>query len=128
VDGISVGAVTQYTFNNVTASHTIKAVVTPVNIAVTSPNGGEIWTNGTSQTISWTYINNPGKVVSIDLLKGGVLFKPINPGVAIGKDGSGLYTWHIQSKLPPGSDYQIKITCKDNGVFSDSSDGVFTIQ
>jgi DNA-binding beta-propeller fold protein YncE len=117
----------QYIFDNVTANHAIAATFAAVDVDVTSPKGGEIWAIGTSQTISWTYINDPGKVVSIELLKGGVLLKTINPGVAIGKDGSGSYSWHVQSKLPPGDDYQIRITSTTNSAYFDTGN-YFTIQ
>jgi YVTN family beta-propeller protein len=128
VDGVSVGPVKQYAFGTVTTDHIITATFALTNIAVESPNGGETLDTGTVQDISWTYIDNPGKVISIELLKGGTLFKTINPGVAIGKNGSNSYKWHIQSKLPTGNDYQIRISSKDNKDFSDTSDNFFSIQ
>jgi hypothetical protein len=52
VDGASVGAVTTYTFTNVTANHLIIAsFVLRTGIIVYSPNGGETWQAGTTQTI-----------------------------------------------------------------------------
>jgi probable HAF family extracellular repeat protein len=128
VDGVSVDSLKQYTFENVTTDHIITATFALTNIGVESPNGGEALAVGTVQDISWTYIDNPGNVISIELLKGGTLFKTINPGVAIGKSGGGSYKWHIQSKLPLGNDYQIRISSKDNNDFSDTSDNFFSIQ
>ncbi len=99
--------------------------IDPPSITVTSPNGDEIWTPGTPQTISWTYTGDPGKV-KIELLKGGVFNKTITSS-AKGKNGTGSKTWKIPSTQEPGDDYTIKITSKTNGSWSDTSDNYFTI-
>ena len=120
VDGASVGPVTSYTSNNVAANHTISASFVLVNIAISSPTAQSVWARGTDHTITWTYINDPGKVVKIELLAQGSVVDVINNGVSIGKNGSGSYKWHIPAKLSPGY-YQIKVTSKPNAQYSDTS-------
>ena len=46
VDGSSVGAVTTYTFTNVTADHTIEATFTPVQDSSATGDGGDGGDNG----------------------------------------------------------------------------------
>jgi hypothetical protein len=95
-------------------------------IAVTSPNGGQTWQVGTEQAITWTYEGNEGTYVTIELLKGGVLEKKLSKRVSIGTGGNGSMTWKPVGKLD-GSDYSIRITSNSNPLFTDTSDGYFTI-
>ncbi|MEW6001251.1 MAG: Ser-Thr-rich GPI-anchored membrane family protein [Nitrospirota bacterium] len=69
-------------------------IITPSSptITVTSPNGGETWHTGTSQTIRWNYTGNPGAHVKIELLRGGTLNRTITSSTSIGSGGSGSYT------------------------------------
>ncbi len=53
VDGISIGAVSSYTFNNVTASHTISATFTQLSYAVTASAGA----NGSITPFGVTNVN-----------------------------------------------------------------------
>jgi beta-lactamase superfamily II metal-dependent hydrolase len=61
VDDSSVGAVTGYTFTNVTADHTIAAsfadVVAPL-VTLTSPNGGESWEAASVHSVTWDASDN----------------------------------------------------------------------
>jgi hypothetical protein len=89
-------------------------------LSVTSPNGGESWTVGESQTISWTTTDADiaRYHVSIELYKSGSLIGEI--AETSGDDftdwmaGSGSYTWTIPSSLNgtniSGSNYKVKIT------------------
>ncbi len=96
-------------------------------ITVTSPNGGENWAVGITQTIQWTYTGNPGSSVKIELFKGGVLNRTITSRVSKGSGGSGLYRWRISSTQTPGNDYKIKITSTSNSSINDISDDDFII-
>ena len=97
------------------------------NISVSSPNGGEAWAAGSTQTIRWSYGGNPGSFVKIELLKGGVAKSTISHSAPIGSDGTGSYNWPIPFAQTPGSDYQIKITSTNNGSYTDTSDNNFAI-
>jgi titin len=96
-------------------------------ITVASPDGGETWAAGSSQTIRWTYTGNPGSYVKIELLKGGVLNGTISSSVSIGTGGNGSYNWAIPSTQVSGTDYRVKITSTTNAAYTDASNADFTI-
>ncbi|HPG86728.1 MAG TPA: hypothetical protein PLQ29_08510, partial [Spirochaetales bacterium] len=47
------------------------------SIKVESPNGGEIWTQGSTQVISWSSTGSPGPTVKIEVLKGTSILKTL---------------------------------------------------
>ena len=96
-------------------------------LTVTRPNGGEIWTVGKSQAISWTYSGNPGAYVRIELLKGTQVYATIASRAFIGRNGKGSYNWRVPFIIPPGNDYRIRITSKSDSSITDKSDSPFTI-
>lgn len=126
VDGVSQGPITSYTFANVTSSHTIEAIFAPESFVVNSPNGGEVWQEYMTQTISWSYAGDAGTEVRIDLFKGGLLYFNIAT-TAIGSAGNGSYTWLIPSNLSGINGYQIRVTSTTKSWFADTSDNSFTI-
>jgi arylsulfatase B len=91
-------------------------------ITVTSPNGGEVWTMGTSQTITW--VDNLAENVTLRLLKGNALSLVIHRNTA--SDGS--FAWTIPTTLVPGSDYKLRVVSKTNASLRDDSDASFTIE
>ncbi len=90
-------------------------------IAVTSPNGGETWTTGTTKTITWTsdIIGN----VRIVLLKNSIQCSLI----ASGTPNDGSHIWLIPVGIVPGTDYTVKISSCFNPLVSDVSDATFSI-
>jgi len=96
-------------------------------ISVVSPNGGDSWIPGTTQTIRWSYTGNPGSYVKIELLKAGVVNRIIKPSISKGSGGNGSCRWRIPSTQATGSDYRIRITSTRNGSYTDTSDNDFTI-
>jgi len=99
----------------------------PPTISVTSPNGGDSLTAGSTQTIRWSYGGKPGSFVKIELLKGGVVTKTISYFTSIGSAGSGSYNWAIPSNQTSGSDYSVRIASATNSSYTDMSDSNFTI-
>ncbi|HOZ79061.1 MAG TPA: hypothetical protein PLY34_13790, partial [Ferruginibacter sp.] len=78
VNGVSVGAVSSYTFNNVTAANTISVLFSPITYAVTASSGenGSISPSGVTDVScggSQTYIITPNSCYQIaDVLVNGV--------------------------------------------------------
>jgi hypothetical protein len=97
------------------------------SITVISPNGGENWTAGTTQTIQWRYTGNPGAYVEISLLKSEFLRLTIIGSTPIGAAGSGSYSWTIPPEQTPGTDYKIRIDSTPARLYADTSDGNFSI-
>ena len=91
------------------------------DINIISPNGGEIWQAGTTETIIWTGYHTEN--VTVDLYKGGVFHSVLLTTTA--SDTSQF--WAIPSEMESGSDYRIKITSVDVPGVSDFSDSNFTI-
>lgn len=97
------------------------------SVTVTAPNGGERWKAGSTQTISWSYTENPGAGVKIELLKGGYVDSVITSGTPIGSEGAGSYTWTMPESQAPGNDYKVRITSTADSSYMDTSDSNFTI-
>ncbi len=130
-------------------THTIKIVVDPAgmvdesnesdneytrtitvaipSITLASPNGGEAWKVGTSNTIAWTYKGKPGATVKIQLLKGGVVNKTLSSNAPVGNNGSGSFTWSIPANQARGNNY--KVSVKSNAIkdCQDTSSSSFSI-
>ncbi len=87
------------------SSNAVFAVI-PETLTVTSPNGGEEWVGGTTNSITWTSTGSPTAYVKIELVKPGALNKVIISSTP--NDGS--YDWVIPMTQPLGSDYRVKIT------------------
>ncbi|MCH7770437.1 MAG: T9SS type A sorting domain-containing protein [Bacteroidetes bacterium] len=90
-------------------------------ITVISPNGGENWLAGTTQTLTWT--DNISENVKIELFKGGVFHSLIINSTS--SDGS--KTWDIPFGTQSGLDYKVKITKIDDDSTYDFSDANFEI-
>ena len=88
-------------------------------ITVVSPNGGENWLAGTSNTITWT--SNISDDVKIELYKGGTIFYTI----ANSTSNSGNYLWTIPDTLHTGIDFKVKITSVLDNSITDFSDSGF---
>lgn len=99
VDGVPVGAQTNYSFDGVAADHTIAAsfldVAAPV-VAVTSPAGGETWAQASVHDVTWTAGDNAGVTsVAIEYSAHGDAgpWVPVASGLA----NSGAYAWTVPS-------------------------------
>ena len=99
----------------------------PASITVTTPNGGENWAAGTTQTISWTYVGSPGTYVKIELFKGWGPEPDHHQQSFDRHGGSGSYPWAIPSTQAVGNDYQVKVTSTTNSAYTDTSNANFTI-
>jgi hypothetical protein len=103
------------------ASNTNFSIVQPT-ITVLSPNGGEAWTSGTTQTILWTSTNLTGNVKIELSLDGGVTYPTV---IAANTANDGSESWTL-----PGSGSSmalIRITSVNLPSVLDVSDNYFTI-
>ena len=80
----------------------------PLHVA--EPNGANTWQRGSMVPINWSYSENPGPLVKIELLHGGVVNRVITAGTPIGSAGSGSFLWTIPYNQRTGSAYRIRIT------------------
>ena len=88
-------------------------------IMVISPNGGESWLAGTSNTITWT--SNISEDVKIELYRGGSFFYTIVSSTS----NVGNYLWTIPDTLPSRMDYKVKISSVLDSSLYDFSDSGF---
>jgi beta-lactamase superfamily II metal-dependent hydrolase len=95
-------------------------------VAVTSPEGGEQWTEGTVHTISWSATDN-AVVDSVN-----VDFSSAGPGgpwspIAHALSNSGSYPWTVPSE--PSDFALVRVTVYDHALnaASDASDSVFHV-
>ena len=101
-------------------------IITPT-ISVTAPNGGESWTRGDSQGISWITTGISSGEIIIQLYRNGTKLGDI---ATVPYDSS-PYAWTVGSQsggtAPLGGGYKIKIRTPD-GKTSDLSNAAFTIK
>lgn len=96
--------------------------VTGPTIRVTSPNGGESWVAGSTQSITWTSSGAVGSKVNVTLLKAGSQVAVIKSRGA----NNGSLSWRLPSNLTPGADYTVRVASATTSV-TDTSDATFTV-
>lgn len=98
--------------------------ITPPNVTVTAPNGGETWqADGSVQTITWDAgASLPG--VTIELWKGGALSRVVTTGAA----DTGSIQWAVPTDVTQGTDYRVRVASSADAAVYDESDADFTIQ
>ncbi len=94
------------------------------SLTITSPNGGEKWETGSTQTITWNSSGDAGSTVSLELYNLGSLDRTI----AASTDNDGSYDWTIPGDVTPSGNYKVKITSLSNAAVTDQSDSSFSIQ
>jgi N-acetylmuramoyl-L-alanine amidase len=93
-------------------------------LTMTAPNGGETWTTGQQQSITWTSSGSAcGSTVKVELLKGG----SVNSTITSSTSNDGSYPWTPSASLATGADYTIRITDTANSSYYDTSNSSFTI-
>ncbi|MFO8110718.1 MAG: hypothetical protein R6U17_09430, partial [Thermoplasmata archaeon] len=95
------------------------------SIELTSPTGGEVWTSGTTESITWTTTPANGTITGVDLefsSDGGSSWEYIVEGT----EDSGSYSWSIPDVLT--LDAMVRTTVHDDeGMNSSDVSGVFSI-
>jgi VWFA-related protein len=93
-------------------------------VRVISPNGGEVWTKGTPQTVRWSTSGPACGGIGVGVYNGGDVWPLVDLTA-----NDGTETFNIDF-LPPGSDYQVVVTDRATNVSGavDFSDGTFRIE
>ncbi|HNQ26013.1 MAG TPA: DUF3344 domain-containing protein, partial [Methanoregulaceae archaeon] len=94
------------------------------SITLVSPIGGEMWTQGSTQFINWSYTGTPGTTVTIEVLKGSIVLQTVT-GIAISPSS---YSVRVPYSTPIGDDYKVRISSTSNPVYTDISENPFTVQ
>jgi hypothetical protein len=96
--------------------------ISPPPIQVTTPNGGEVLTTGTSVPLSW--VDTFDGPVQIDLFANNAKVRTIVQQTP----SDGQFQWDIPSTLLSGTNYTIRISQSSNLAIFDDSDAPFGIQ
>ncbi len=125
VDNTSQGAISTYTFDNVTTNHTISATFVFTTVMVLSPNGGEVIPSGGSFTIQW---GAPSAAVKFNLSY--TLDGSSYTTIANGVTGTS-YNWTVPKPSANSALCRVKViglNSSNQTVGTDFSDGNFTIE
>lgn len=91
-------------------------------LTVTSPNGGELYQAGSTQSVKWS----SGEVTAVDIfysIDNGSNWNTIASGV---NSSLGVYSWNIPANVTT-SQGLVRVVDTNNGNIRDSSDAVFSI-
>lgn len=93
-------------------------------LTLVAPNGGEVFEQGSSQEVSWTYSGFTGnlKIQLIDVVLEDTTLLADNIPVEYG-----LWDWEIPSDFTTGDNYKVMISEMTDDMPMDESDGVFSI-
>ncbi len=100
---------------------------TSASITLVSPDGGENYLQGSTQTLKWNYTGTPGTMVKIEALRGETVLAVITPATSIGSNGSGWFNLTFPYNTPLGSDYRIRVSSTVYPAWNDTSATPFTI-
>lgn len=94
----------------------------PPTIQITSPNGGQVWQAGTTNTITWTS-THPSGSVRVDVYRGGFFLGTLATVPMI----NGSYAWAISPTIGDTNTYRVRVTSLSYASVFDDSDANFTI-
>jgi len=94
----------------------------PSALQILSPNGGENFAAGSTQSVSWR-VTNPSGLAQIDLLRGGGFFQSLAPVPLVQSN----YSWAISPWLGDTNNYRIRITALDAPAVTATSAGNFSV-
>ncbi len=111
------------TYANIASDQTSQdyAAAPAPSLQLTTPNGWEHWTLGTTKAITWNAVNYTG-TVRLVLFKNGVRFGNIAANIPA---AAGSYAWTVGQTLdsgmaPKGSDYRLYLRSTDNTIVDPS--------
>jgi hypothetical protein len=95
---------------------------TPSGLQLVSPNGGEVFQAGTTQTVAWV-VGNASGLVQVALLLGDALYRAL--GQVLMRQSN--YLWSIDPQLGDTNTYRIRLTSVDFPNVQDVSDAAFSV-
>lgn len=108
--------------NDVYGEDFVATAIPEATVMVTSPNGGEAFEVGTTQTIQWATTDAAfNEAVTIHLMQGGTEMIAIAEGTA----NTGAFSWTIPTSLAAG-DYTVRIHLMEAQI-EDVSDATFSV-
>lgn len=96
----------------------------PAQLALISPNGGEVWARGGVAEIAWKHAGAAGDHVEVLLLDGGRIQAVVAPGSDLAR---GALRWRVPHETPPGGEYRVRIRSRQRPELVDESDLPFAI-
>ncbi len=94
----------------------------PTDLHLLSPNGGETFTAGSTQTVAWA-VNDPSGLLQVDLLVGSLVYRSLGQVMM----SQSNFAWAIDSKLGDTNNYFIRLTSLDFPAVQDASDAAFSV-
>jgi hypothetical protein len=114
-----------YRFNNAAMyqdyNYTINNWLNYSNLTLQSPNGGEVWVVGETEEITWTDVNVYDVKIELSVDNGSSWLT-----LAESTPNTGTYSWIVEAQ-DSSDQCLIRITNVDDGLVTDVSDDVFTI-
>lgn len=93
-------------------------------VQVATPNGGEVWSTGTRQTVRWRSFGGLAGTVRIELLRDGLDPVTIATGVPVADE---RYRWAIPVRLAGSTGAQVRVTSESDPAITDASDAPFRL-
>jgi len=93
------------------------------SVALEAPNGGEVWTVGSSQPVTWSRVGSIANVTLEYSTDGGVSYPTVI--VASAAASSGSYSWTIPDAITTTA--RVRVTNVDDSAVSDASNANFKI-
>ncbi len=94
----------------------------PADLRLVSPNGGEVFPAGTTQTVAWV-VSDPSGWVQVELLISNLTYRSL--GQVLMRQSN--FAWAIDPKLGDTNNYHIRIASLDFPVIQDVSDAAFAV-
>ena len=95
--------------------------------SITNPNGGEIFNEGDTISITWNSGGDISQDVNIYYSKDGGMDWNQIPNIGYYEDNDGIYSWTIPNQTYTSDSCLVKIMDRNNSAWYDISDSYFTI-
>lgn len=97
-------------------------VTPPSSLTIISPNGGEQWSTGSQQSISWT---SAGSIIDVSLSYSADGFTAISHTIVASTPNTGVYTW--TTPITPATIARVRVADAANPAIYDDSDADFSL-